>query len=329
MFRFHQKECRIPLEIRISLSIYRLQLEGIRDLPNPALINDAFPSLTTRIQLSKSPPFSFDGVEFEPLELAVMEAARSERALGDLMREVGGDREPVERAVYGLLCAGIVQNADPGGGPMRVEEETGNFLLSPLSNQDNECANKRSEEEILRAFAEVQNGASALELLGLGGAPVELDVRRAFAMRIAEWDRKGEQLDPNGDLKSKVDAIKVGLETAKLQLLESFAPSTPSPSQESDARSDVQRLVSEIDLARMKNNTEKVITFLYELIRVKPNKAECELHLAKTLSEHPSMKKKAESHFRRASSLNAQNAEAHFLLGRYYQSFDLKNVRHR
>jgi Tfp pilus assembly protein PilF len=37
------------------------------------------------------------------------------------------------------------------------------------------------------------------------------------------------------------------------------------------------------------------------------------------------MKSKAERHFRRALSLDPQSAEVHYLLGRYYQSFDMRS----
>ncbi len=47
--------------------------------------------------------------------------------------------------------------------------------------------------------------------------------------------------------------------------------------------------------------------------------------LAQALASHPVMKSKAERHFRRALSLDPQNAEAHYLLGRYYQSFDMRS----
>jgi Tfp pilus assembly protein PilF len=37
------------------------------------------------------------------------------------------------------------------------------------------------------------------------------------------------------------------------------------------------------------------------------------------------MRTKAERHFRRALSKDPQNAEAHYLFGRYYQSFDMRS----
>ena len=46
--------------------------------------------------------------------------------------------------------------------------------------------------------------------------------------------------------------------------------------------------------------------------------------LAQAMASHPVLSKKAERHFRRALTLDPQNADLHFALGRYYQSFDMK-----
>ena len=46
--------------------------------------------------------------------------------------------------------------------------------------------------------------------------------------------------------------------------------------------------------------------------------------LARAIASHPVLGKKAERHFRRALTLDPQNADLHFALGRYYQTFDMK-----
>ena len=73
------------------------------------------------------------------------------------------------------------------------------------------------------------------------------------------------------------------------------------------------------------DDQEGVISFLYELVRLEPEKANYEVMLAQALAGHHVMRKKAERHFRRALSLDSQNAKVHYLFGRYYQSFDMRN----
>ena len=124
-----------------------------------------------------------------------------------------------------------------------------------------------------------------------------------------------------------VDEIKERLETAKYNLLDALAqslPPTPEPQKVAVSdEPDESSLLQEILNKQMAGDYEGAITFLYELVRVAPNKAKHELMLAKALAEHRVLKKEAERHFRRALSLNSQDAEAHYLLGRYYQSFDM------
>lgn len=69
---------------------------------------------------------------------------------------------------------------------------------------------------------------------------------------------------------------------------------------------------------------EGVISLLYEVVALEPENAKYEAMLAQALASHPVMKSKAERHFRRALSLDPQSAEVHYLLGRYYQSFDMR-----
>jgi cytochrome c-type biogenesis protein CcmH/NrfG len=84
-------------------------------------------------------------------------------------------------------------------------------------------------------------------------------------------------------------------------------------------------LFNEIKLRRMVNDSEGIISLMYEVVQLEPDNAKYEAMLAQSLASHPVMKSKAERHFRRALSMDPQNAEIHYLLGRYYQSFDMKS----
>jgi Tfp pilus assembly protein PilF len=105
-----------------------------------------------------------------------------------------------------------------------------------------------------------------------------------------------------------------------------IAPAPIKPTSRKPSNKDeVKRLMREIKLRKMVNDDEGVISFLYELVQLEPENAKYEALLAQALASHEVMKKKAERHFRRAVSLDPQNGMLHYLLGRYYQSFDMKS----
>ena len=181
MYRFEQQECPIPMELRLSLSMYRLQLEGIRKMKNGKLVVESLPPLQEVVRMSQCPPFSIEDVHFMPIELLVMEAAQKERELRAIVRRVGRGPDEVLRAAYGLLRAGILEHVDPDQPevPLKVQEETGTFLLSTLDDDDHaEAENVR--QEVLLEY-ESSEHAAAEKLLDVEAGASEEAVRRAFA----------------------------------------------------------------------------------------------------------------------------------------------------
>ena len=326
MYRFEQQECPIPMELRLSLSMYRLQLEGIRKMKNGKLVVESLPPLQEVVRMSKCPPFSFEDVHFMPIELLVMEAAQKERELRAIVRRVGRGPDEVLRAAYGLLSAGILERVDPDEPevPLKVQEETGTFLLSTLDDDDHaEAENVR--QEVLLEY-ESSEHAAAEKLLDVEEGASEEAVRRAFADKQAQWDEKQKELDNESTLCVKVEEIKRRLERAKAAMLEAEATqASPEPKKTKPAgnKDEVKRLMREIKLRKMVNDDEGVISLLYEVVQLESENAKYEALLAQALASHDVMKKKAERHFRRAVSLDPQNAVLHYYLGRYYQSFDL------
>jgi hypothetical protein len=331
MYRFEQQECPIPMELRLSLSMYRLQLEGIRKMTNGKLIVESLPPLHEAVRMSKCPPFSFADVSFLPIELLVMEAAQKERELRAIVKRVARGPDETLCAIYGLLSAGILERVDPDQPeiPLKVQEETGTFLLSNLDggdDDDTEAENVR--QEVLLEF-ESSEHASSEKLLNVEASATAEEVRRAYAERRALWEEKQKELDNESTLCVKVEEIKRRLDRAKEALLAAEA-ATPPPEirpepQPSKAADEIKRLMREIKLRKMVNDDEGVISLLYEIVALQPENAKYEALLAQAMASHDVLKKKAERHFRRAVSLDPQNAQLHYLLGRYYQSFDMKS----
>ena len=332
MYRFEQQECPIPMELRLSLSIYRMQLEGIRKMKNGKLIAEALPSLHEMVRMSKIPPFSFEDVHFLPIELLVMEAAQKERELRAIIRRVGRGPDEASKAIYGLLSAGILERVDlvKPEAPLKVQEETGTFLLSTLDDDDDDDTQVDNvRQEVLLKYESTEH-ASAEKLLDVEEGASEEEVRRAYAEKQAQWDAKQKELDDESTMCVKVDEIKKRLERAKAAMLAAETtepePAPPRPAAKPVSnKAKIKSLMRDIKLRKMVNDHEGVISLFYEVVALEPENAKYEALLAQSLAAHDVMKKKAERHFRRSISLDPQNAEFHYFLGRYYQSFDMKS----
>ncbi|HJS74608.1 MAG TPA: DUF4388 domain-containing protein [Vicinamibacteria bacterium] len=336
MYRFEERECPIPLELRLSLSLYRIQLEGVRLMKNAALIEGGLPAMDSELRLSKCPPFSFEEVRFLPIELLVMEAAQRGRSLEGIVERVsraGKARGVVLRAAYGLLSAGILERAEEGRATsaLKIQEEIGTFLLSKLDDVAEVPQTSNVRQEVLLQF-ENSERASAEELLAVQGGAAPDAIEKAYEERRAAWAEKQKTLENEKTLFLKVEEIQKRLARAKAELLESKTPPPAEeearpvrPARTKAASEELKRLLREIKLRRMVEDDEGTISLLYEVVALEPESAKYEAMLAQALASHPVMRSKAERHFRRALSLDPQNAEAHYLLGRYYQSFDMRS----
>jgi tetratricopeptide (TPR) repeat protein len=331
MYRFTEQECPIPLDLRLSISLYRIQLEGVRAMTNESLVEANLPAPSSKLRLSRCPPFSFEDVSFVPLELLVMEAVQKERSIEAIAERVKKERASVLRTVYGLLSAGILERAgkDAPERRLKVQEESGGFLLSRPEPQKVQAQNVR--QEVLLEF-ENSEAASPQELLQVGAEASAEEVEKAYEEQRSAWDEKQKRVENEKSLCLKVDEIQERLARAKAQILEHQSrvepapepPPRPAPKKKAAASGDLKRLLQEIKVRKMVEDEEGVISLLYEVVALEPTSAKYEAMLAQALASHPVMQTKAERHFRRALSIEPQNAEIHYLLGRYYQTLGQK-----
>ena len=214
----------------------------------------------------------------------------------------------------------------------RVQEETGTFLLSALGDDSESEEAENVRQEVLLEFERSEH-AAAESLLQIDADASEEDVRGAFAARMEKWDKKLEELDNETTLCLKVDEIKKRLARAKFEMLEQGEPDKEEPiaeaSRPKNLESEEKRLLREMKLRKLVDDQEGVISFLYELVRLEPEKAKYEVMLAQALAGHHVMRKKAERHFRRALSLDSQNAKVHYLFGTLLPIFRHEKPRAR
>jgi len=134
MYSFDERPCIIPVELMVSLSIYRILIEGIRRMSSKKLILAGLPPLDTKVSIVEEPPFTLDFDRLRPVEKAVLQSVSKEASLRAIARTTGGNEGVVLRACYGLYAAGLLETAtsDSRGLSPRVQEETGAFVLSEI-----------------------------------------------------------------------------------------------------------------------------------------------------------------------------------------------------
>jgi tetratricopeptide (TPR) repeat protein len=348
-YSFDERDCAIPMDVRLGLSIYRIQLEGVRRMNNMGLILKGLPSFEQTVRMSERPPFSVAESDLEPLEKQILGVAEDGIDLNDILGAVDEKRQDVLRAVYGLLAAGILEIENGETRPLKVQEEMGSFLLSGLDRNPRATLAGNVRQAVLLQY-DALDRATPLELLDLEESADEQQIEEAFEARQEEWKKKQNLLDQERSLYVKVDEIRQRLTKARAAILaekseevasfENVADEKAGPfSSEDDSpvrvtaskmeatalKERVQLLLYDLKLRKAVNDVEGVISFLYEIVQLMPDSAKYEGMLAQALASHPVLSKKAERHFRRALTLDPQDAKLHYALARYYQSFDMRS----
>jgi tetratricopeptide (TPR) repeat protein len=150
---FEERPSSIPLEYMVSLSVHRLLYDGIRQMKSEELILAGLGPLDRRVILSEVPPFPYEPRGRSTEELEVLDLAQRRVTVRRLAWSEGGMTLPRLRAVYALLAAGILREADAPEAPQPVlQPETGMFLLSALHNRPDpslrEAIRKEVEQEL-------------------------------------------------------------------------------------------------------------------------------------------------------------------------------------
>jgi tetratricopeptide (TPR) repeat protein len=237
IYSFDERPCIIPMNLMVSLSVYRILLEGIRRMSSGKLILAGLPPLDTVLRVSEQPPWSFEFDKLKPVEQAVLRAAGKGEPLSVITKRVDSDRGRVLRACYGLYSAGVLERVDARASarPRKVQEETGVFLLSDIARKFAQIRASNIRQEVLMEFDKLDRVAEA-ELLKVttGASRGELD--KALAARREEWEKKRRLIENERSLVMKVDEIQARLTAAHEKLLAQRAaaaakPEKPKPSE--------------------------------------------------------------------------------------------------
>jgi tetratricopeptide (TPR) repeat protein len=234
IYSFDERPTSIPMKLMVSLSIYRILLEGIRRMTKGNLILAGLPPLDTPVCVSEQPPFTIEFDRLKPVEQSVLQAAGRGASIESIIDKVEFDRGRVLRACYGLMSAGLLEEGSSGKEPrkpLKVQEETGVFLLSDLEKKFAKIQATNARQEILMEFDQLGQMAEA-DLLKIDDGADMGAIQKAYEDRRKEWSIKRHLVEQEQSLVVKIDQIQARLDRAYQQMLsDKSAPSPPLSNQ--------------------------------------------------------------------------------------------------
>jgi tetratricopeptide (TPR) repeat protein len=215
---FEERACSIPLEYMISLSVHRLLYDGIRGMKNQELVLKGLGYLDRGVVLAEVPPFPYEPRGRSTEELEILDLAQRRVTVRRLGWAEGGLTFPRLRAVYALLAAGILREADGTAlAPQPVvQTETGMFLLSALHNRPDP-----SLREAIRREVQVELEHSARldreAWLKLARAAPRDELVRALEEKMERYHALRDGVTEDDSLRTDIDVI-LGRASSALRL---------------------------------------------------------------------------------------------------------------
>ena len=114
VYSFDERGNVIPVELMVSLSIYRILLEGVRHMTDGRLILSGLPPLGTLVRPSARPPFTVEPRKLKPLEQAVLRNAGKGTPLAAMIQSMDADRGLVPESVLRTVRRRPVGAGRPG-----------------------------------------------------------------------------------------------------------------------------------------------------------------------------------------------------------------------
>jgi len=224
---FEERACSIPLEYMVSLSVHRLLYDGIRGMKNQDLVLKGLGYLDRGVVLAEVPPFPYEPRGRSTEELEILDLAQRRVTVRRLGWTQGGLTFPRLRAVYALLAAGILREADAAAlAPQPVLQiETGMFLLSALHNRPDPSLREAIRREVhleLEHSARLDRDA----WLKLARAAPRDELVRALEEKMERYHALRDGVAEDDSLRTDIDVI-LGRASSALRLARQ-APETAS-----------------------------------------------------------------------------------------------------
>jgi tetratricopeptide (TPR) repeat protein len=134
--------------------------------------------------------------------------------LAALLQDTQGDRGLALRASYGLWAAGLLEGSGPKTKPpLKVQEETGVFVLSEIQRKFAKIRATNARQEILMEFDKLDRTTEP-ELLAVDDLAKDGNLEAAFEKRRSDWEERRAMVSNEHTLVAKIDVIQERLRVA-------------------------------------------------------------------------------------------------------------------
>jgi tetratricopeptide (TPR) repeat protein len=355
---FEERDCPIPLDYMVSVSVPKLLYDGIRAMKHEELIRAGLGNMDRYVTMAAVSPFPFDPNECSTDERDVLEQARRRVTLRRLAWAPGGLTLARLRAAYALFASGVLQAADAMvdelSPPPLVQMETGTFLLSALRKQPDPSARKAIRQEVdeelersarldREAWLKVSRTAPREELI----RALEEKMERYHALRDAVDDDEGLRTDIELILGRAASVLRLAkgqaepepaapakaapkAETPTPEPVASPAPEAPKPAAKDDfgpaedgafqGQARIEHLLMEGEIRMTVSDYANAVKTYMKLVEAAPDVPGYHARLAIAMACWPKTAKQAEREFLEALRLDPDNADIHYQFGLYYKA---------
>lgn len=215
-YEFIEIEKSISDDLKLELSTASIILEGVRRIDELAVIERGLGDLNRLVGPAVNPLLRLQTLSLKPLERQIIDLAREPISLFRLLVSMKASAEATLRALYGLLCAGVLERFAPPelgrSGKLIVPEVVRQAVEEPIpivttarntgSNKIDEMALRR-RIEVMKARMEQGNHYDILE------ATAEMnreELHNAY-YKLAREFHPDRHLNANKELRNEIDEI--------------------------------------------------------------------------------------------------------------------------
>ncbi|MCG6921399.1 MAG: DUF4388 domain-containing protein [Acidobacteria bacterium] len=224
---FEERECAIPLEYMISLSIHRLLYDGIRHMKSEELILKGLGQLDRAVVLAAVPPFPYEPKARATEEREILELARRRVTVRRLGWAEGGLEFARLRAAYALIAAGVLRDADiaPAAEPP-VQAETGMFLLSALHHRPDPSLRDAIRKEVRQELG-LSEHLDRESWLKVARTAPKAELIRALEEKMERYHALRDAVEEGDSLRKDLEVI-LGRASSALRLARTAPETAPS-----------------------------------------------------------------------------------------------------
>jgi tetratricopeptide (TPR) repeat protein len=322
---FEERECPIPPDYRVTLSVPQVLHGGIKAMESQDLVLAGLGDLRRQVVVAPAAPFEFDRNSCSEEESHVLDQAGHAVSIEDLASDARGLSFVRLRAVYALLASGVLQDA----------------ALAARVAASKRDAVRREVDDDLKCSAELDSGV----WLGVPSTAPREDRVLAIERKIQRCKRLLATAG-NDDLRTDIELVLARANTmlqlarpappapaaasapvppppdvpAAAPVTPPAAPEAPAAASSPTASMEIEHLMMEASLRVSVGDYTNAVQTYARLVELSPDDPALRLRLALAMSRSPQYARQAERQFAEVIELAPDSADAHFQFGLYYKS---------